>query len=124
MAEFIFQKAHEIIVAFLERHRDSLEKFVRPASHENRLLMEILESNFTQHKDLANKMKLKTALLSKRKVELNEKLSAFCSQCDINPPIQVYFQSQGIVKSGGHFSCSLDYDEKEPMDSKVWSDRR
>jgi len=107
--EELFEQGHYAIVHFLKGYVDELNGMIGDDSDQRLLLAVALKSQLTRdkgtHEQLKKAFRGKRTRQNKVKQKLNVVLRRFSKNCEINPPIQFYFESRDVPMRVMHFSC-------------------
>ena len=101
---------HEILVRFLKDVKEKTSKFsfISSDTKEWKLLTKVIDLGISRkkHREIPGFAEFQPYQLTRLVNSLNGLLSSFSSNiCSINPPIQLYFSSDGRGYPGGHFAC-------------------
>ena len=107
---------HKAILSFLNQDetKAQLHTFINQNDSKQYGLANYMLATYDtliKHNKVAKDLKIKSAELTKAKNRLNKSIHAFSQKYDLNPPIQLYYETSK-EKIGGHFACTNTADHR------------
>lgn len=117
----IILQHHRKIASFFQDKTELIKKSIKTREdHHIELFHYIISPGYLPvlQKKIGEDLKFEKSNLSKVKVNLNKAIKAFSNKYHIEPPIQLYFVSDGDGTVGGHLACSKVRENKKNEDRK------